>query len=156
MQVPKLVGDLAGPLLFAVTMGCTRLYYGKFSQRLKLEQFMVLAGIICAISYLLIALPDQVAIGFIGFALCGFAVGILWPGTFSIAAKQIRGGGTAMFAFLALAGDLGCAGGPTYVGLVSKWFGNNMRWGILFALIFPALLLVGLCLNYKVSKGRTA
>lgn len=153
MQAPKLIGDLAGPLLFAVTMGCTRLYYGKFSQRLKLEKFMVMAGIVCAISYLLIALPEQVAIGFIGFALCGFAVGILWPGTFSIAAKQMKGGGTAMFAFLALAGDLGCAGGPTYVGMVSKWFNDNMRMGILFALVFPVLLLVGLTLNDKVSKS---
>lgn len=155
MKVPKVIGDLAGPLLFAVTMGCTRLYYGKFSQKIKLERFMFLAGVLCFASYIIIAVPSNVVIGFIGFALCGLSVGILWPGTLSIAAKQIRGGGTALFALLALAGDIGCAGGPTYVGIVSKWFGNELRIGILAALIFPILLLVALYVNKHSVNNKS-
>ena len=144
LRIPKVVGDLAGPLLFAAMMGASRLYYGKRSEGLRLERAMLAAGGLCLLSYLLISLTSIPALGFVGFALCGLAVGILWPGTLSLAAKHIRGGGTALFAFLALAGDLGCAGGPTFVGIVSKWFDYDLSKGILAAIIFPLLLLAGL------------
>lgn len=104
------------------------------------------------LSYLIISLSSIPAFGLIGCALCGLSVGILWPGTFSMAAYSIRGGGTAMYALLALAGDLGCSSGPTLVGLVSGAFGDNLKLGILVAALFPTLLIVGIMINKKGSS----
>ncbi len=144
LKVSKAVGDLAGPLVFAAAMGLTRLYYGKKGETMELRRFMVCSGILCLISYLIIGLTPVPILGFVGCALCGASVGILWPGTFSLAAKAIPRGGTAMFAFFALAGDLGCGGGPTYVGILADALGGQLNLGILAAVIFPILLL--LCL----------
>lgn len=112
---------------------------------------MVISGVLCLISYLLASLAASPVIGLIGCGLCGLSVGILWPGTFSMASADIRRGGTAMFALLALAGDVGCSGGPTFVGLAAGRFGDNLKMGILFAVIFPILLLAGL-LWRRMSK----
>ena len=144
LGVSKTVGDLAGPMSFAVMMGLSRLYYGKYGEKIDLERFMAGSCVLCILSYLMIVFIPIPALGLVGCALCGLSVGILWPGTFSKASASIRGGGTAMFAFLALAGDLGCAAGPTLAGAVSSCFEDNLRAGILAAVIFPALLLVGL------------
>ena len=149
LGVSKTVGDLAGPLLFAVLMGSSRAIYGKYSEKIKLEKFMAICGVLCLGSYLLASLSKSPVLGLMGCALCGLSVGILWPGTFSMASAGIRGGGTAMFALLALAGDLGCSGGPTFVGLVSEAFGEDLKKGILAGAIFPVLLLIGLFLNKK-------
>jgi len=154
LQVPKFFGDLAGPLLFAVMMGFTRVYYGKNSEKLRLEKAMLLAGALCLFSYLLIALAPNPALGFVGFALCGVSVAIFWPGTTSLAAKRIRGGGTALFAFLALAGDLGCAGGPALVGFASELFGNNLRIGFLAGAALPILMLVVFMLYRRSFRSR--
>ncbi len=161
LGVPKTIGDLAGPLLFAVTMGSARLFYGKVGEKIDLRRFMIVSGVLCAASYLLIGTagswaassPVWAAAGFAGCALCGLSVGILWPGTFSMGAEDIPRGGTAMFALFALAGDLGCASGPTFVGLMADWFGGQLNLGILSALVFPALLLVGLFLQKRVNTG---
>lgn len=144
LGVSKTVGDLAGPMLFAILMGTSRAVYGKVSERINLEKFMVLSGVLCLISYLLASLAASPLIGLIGCGLCGLSVGILWPGTFSMASADIRRGGTAMFALLALAGDVGCSGGPTFVGLAAGRFGDDLQMGILFAVLFPILLLAGL------------
>ena len=157
LAVSKTVGDLAGPLLFAVLMGSARALYGKYSDKIKLEKFMVLSGILCVVSYLTASLAASPVLALLGCGLCGLSVGILWPGTFSMSAKDLRGGGTAMFAFLALAGDLGCSGGLTFVGLVSGAFDDNLKIGILAGTIFPILLLIGLKTRSltKVSKDAT-
>lgn len=152
LGVSKTVGDLAGPMSFAAMMGISRTFYGKYGQRINLERFMIYSGVLCVISYLCISLIPIPAMGLIGCALCGLSVGILWPGTFSKASASIKGGGTAMFALLALAGDLGCSGGPTVVGLVSDRFGDNLKAGILAAIIFPILLLSGIARSKKHSK----
>lgn len=144
LGVTKAVGDLAGPLLFAVMMGLSRAYYGKFGERIHLERFMGGSILLCIASYLLIGLCSNPVLGFLGCGLCGFSVGILWPGTFSMAAVSIRGGGTAMYALLALAGDLGCSGGPTFVGKVSAAVGDDLRKGILMAVVFPVVLGIGM------------
>ncbi len=149
LQVSKTVGDLAGPLLFAAFMGSSRLLYGKFGEKISLEKFMWVSGILCLCSYLLIGLSTAPALGFLGCALCGLSVGILWPGTFSLGAKGIARGGTAMFALFALAGDLGCSGGPTYVGFMAECFGGQLNLGILAGMIFPVLLLLGLLLHHR-------
>ena len=89
-------------------------------------------------------------LGLLGCAVCGFSVGIFWPGTFSMAASALPGGGTAMYALMALAGDLGCSSGPTVVGLVADNFGGNLKKGIAAALVFPTLMLSGIFLmKYK-------
>lgn len=142
----KTAGDLAGPLLFAAFMGCSRVFYGKFGEKIKLERFMACSGVLCFCSYLIASLADAPLLALAGCALCGLSVGILWPGTFSIAAAGLKNGGTALFAFLALAGDAGCAGGPAFVGYISGQNGGNLKAGILAGGIFPILLLVGLFL----------
>lgn len=152
LGVSKTVGDLAGPMAFAAMMGLSRLIYGKYGDRMDLDRFMGGSCLLCIASYLCISLIPNPVAGLVGCAVCGFSVGILWPGTFSKAAASIKGGGTAMFALLALAGDLGCSGGPTLAGAVSSTFQNNLRIGILSAIAFPALLLVGVLLSARNTR----
>lgn len=144
LKVSKTVGDLAGPMAFAFLMGLARLLYGKYGEKIDLKRFMTYSSMLCVISYLCISFVPNPLLSLLGCAICGFSVGIMWPGTFSIASASIRGGGTAMFALLALAGDLGCSGGPTLAGFVSSNLGNNLRMGILAAIVFPILLLAGI------------
>ena len=146
LGVSKTVGDLAGPMAFAALMGTSRLIYGKYGDRLNLNRFMTLSCFLCIAAYGCISLIPNAAVGLAGCAVCGFSVGILWPGTFSKASAAVKGGGTAMFALLALAGDLGCSGGPTLAGAVSSQCGENLRMGILAAAVFPVLLLAGMLL----------
>ena len=146
LGVSKTVGDLAGPMAFAALMGTSRLIYGKYGDRLNLNRFMTLSCFLCIAAYGCISLIPNAAVGLAGGAVCGFSVGILWPGTFSKASAAVKGGGTAMFALLALAGDLGCSGGPTLAGAVSSQCGDNLRMGILAAAVFPVLLLAGMLL----------
>ena len=150
LGLAKALGDLTGPMIFAVMMGIARAFYGKYGERINLQRFMSVSAALCVGSYLLISLSPWPALSVIGCAMCGLTVGIMWPGTFSRAAVALRSGGTAMFALLALGGDLGCNGGPTLVGLVSGVFGENMKMGILFAAVFP--LTMFLCLRIGRNK----
>ena len=152
LHVSKSVGDLAGPSAFAFFMGVSRVVSAKYSDRISLERIMMGSGGLCVVSYLLIALSPWPVLSLAGCALCGFAVGALWPSTFSLAMKKIPGGGTAMFALFALAGDIGCAGGPLVVGRISGAFGDDLRIGILAALVFPVILTVGVLASGR-SKG---
>lgn len=145
LHLSKALGDLVGPMTFAIMMGLTRVLYGKYGERINLQRFMTVSATLCVGAYLLISLSPWPALSVVGCALCGLTVGIMWPGTFSRAAVALRKGGTAMFALLALAGDLGCSTGPTLVGFVSGLAGDNMKTGILAALIFP--LVMALCLK---------
>ena len=146
LGISKTLGDLTGPMTFGILMGISRAFYGKYGDKIRLERFMGASALLCIASYLLIALVPVPALGLVGCALCGLSVGIMWPGTFSMAAASIRRGGTALFALLALAGDLGCSSGPTLAGFVSGVYGDNLRRGILAAVIFPIALLVSLLL----------
>ena len=150
LGVSKTVGDLAGPMAFAVLMGTSRAVYGKYGNRLNLDHFMAGSALLCIVSYLCIALAPSPVAGLLGCAVCGLSVGIMWPGTFSKASAGLPRGGTAMFALMALAGDLGCSGGPTLVGMVSSALGDNLKRGILAGVVFPILLLAGLWLSGKV------
>lgn len=152
LGVSKTVGDLAGPMLFAILMGTSRAIYGKFGDKIKLEHFMTYSALLCVGSYLLIAFSPSPVLGLIGCGICGLSVGIMWPGTFSMAAARIKNGGTLMFALFALAGDVGCSGGPTVVGIVSSALGDNLNKGILAGIVFPVLLLVGIFLNHSEKK----
>ncbi len=152
--ISKTIGDLAGPCLFAMFMGISRMLYGKFSKKLDLTKVMLICGIMCAACYLLASLSTLPILGLAGCTLCGLAAGIMWPGTISISSQNCPRGGTAMFAFLALAGDLGAAVSPTMVGTLSERAGGNLKTGLLAATIFPVLLVCGLLiLKIKVGKA---
>lgn len=156
LGVSKTIGDLTGPMLFSVLMGLSRLIYGKFGGRIKLDSIMLGSGVLCIISYLIITLTGSSVLGLCGVALCGLSVGIMWPGTFSKASASIKGGGTAMFALLALCGDLGCSGGPTFAGMMASRFGDNLKIGMLCAIVFPAVLsLIVLIFDFIMPKLKT-
>ena len=145
LKMQKEAGDLAGPCMFAALMGLSRLLYARFSERISLKRFMLGSSILCILSYGMAVFSANPVLGLAGCGLCGLSVGILWPGTYSIASRSLPGGGTAMFAFLALAGDLGCVLGPAAVGMVSAEAGN-IQGGLLAAVLFPVLLLFGVIL----------
>ena len=150
--VSKIIGDLAGPCLFAVLMGFARMFYGKMSEKLDLTRTMLGCGALCVVCYLLAAVSSWPALGLLGCALCGISVGIMWPGTLSISAQKCPKGGTVMFALLALAGDLGGSIGPSLVGSVSAMVGGNLKIGLLIATIFPVLLIAGLIVLKKCVR----
>ena len=149
LGVSKAVGDLAGPGLFAMFMGISRMLYGKFSEKLNLTKVMLLCGAMCVGCYLLASLSASPILGLTGCALCGLAVGIMWPGSISISSQKCPRGGTAMFAFLALAGDLGATVSPAMVGSLSDQAGGNLKAGLLAATVFPAVLVIGLLILKK-------
>ena len=154
LGVSKTVGDLAGPCLFAIFMGIARVFYGKFSGKLNLTKVMLYCGSLCVVCYLTAALSPIPIIGLVGCALCGLAVGIMWPGTLCISSQKCPTGGTAMFAFLALAGDLGAAAGPSMVGKIADAVGGNLKTGLLFATLFPIVMIIGLILLLKKFGKR--
>ena len=151
LGVSKAVGDLTGPMAFAVLMGLSRVLHSANGHKWNLRKFIIFSTVLCLISYMLITLVPNPVVNLIGCAICGFAISIMWPGTLSIAAKTLPLGGTAMYALLALAGDVGCSAGPTLVGFVSGAFGDNLKMGIIAACIFPILILV--CL-FKGKLGK--
>lgn len=144
LGVSKTLGDLCGTMMFAAAMGASRAYYGKFGENIKIDNFMIISSALCVVSYLMTALFPSAVVSLLGCALCGLSVGIMWPGTYSRASATIPGGGTAMFAMLALAGDIGCTSGPTLVGYVSGIAGDNLKLGIFCAVVFPIGILAAL------------
>lgn len=154
LGVSKAAGDLAGPCLFAALMGLSRILYAKFGERMNLRLCIMLSGLLCIGSYLLAALSPFPAPALVGCALCGFSVGIMWPGVFSMASERIPGGGTAMFALLALAGDAGCSIGPTTVGFLAGALGDDLQTGLLFAIAFPAISVLTLLFLGREKERR--
>lgn len=152
LGISKTAGDLAGPMAFAFLMGASRAFYGNYGEKINLDRFMAVSSVLCILSYLCLVFMPVPVLSLAGCALCGLSVGILWPGTFSRASKALPAGGTALFALLALGGDIGCSGGPTLVGMVSGMCKGNLKAGILAALIFPVLLLTGAKFETKKIK----
>ena len=147
----KSLGDLIGPCMFAVTMGISRVIYGKYGAKINLTRYMIGSGMLCLCCYLLASLSSSPVLGLIGCIFCGFSVGIMWPGTISITSPRLPQGGTVLFAFLAMAGDLGGAFGPSLVGTVTQHAGDSLQSGMLAGSIFPLVLFVSL-----VLFGRSA
>ncbi|MBR1684887.1 MAG: MFS transporter [Clostridia bacterium] len=156
LGVSKTVGDLAGPCLFAVLMGISRVFYGKKSEQLPMKPYMLLCGVLCAVCYALASLAASPVLGLIGCAVTGISVGVMWPGTISISSGALPRGGTALFALLALSGDLGGSLGPLLVGKVSALMGDNLKTGILAGGIFPLLLVLGLLLLMREGRKEKA
>ena len=153
--VSKTVGDLAGPCLFAMFMGISRVIYGKFGEKVDLVKVMLVCGIMCVGCYLLASLSASPVLGLMGCSLCGLSVSLMWPGTISISSQNCPKGGTAMFAFLALAGDFGAMAGPAVVGNISELINGNLKTGLLVATVFPVILVAGLIvLNRVRNKGQ--
>ena len=152
LGVSKAVGDLAGVCMFSVLMGTARVFYAKMSEKINLLNFIIMSGSLCIVSYLIASLSPSPFVSLIGCALCGLSVGIMWPGVFSIAASGFPKGGTAMFAMLALAGDLGCSGGPTFVGFASGLMNDDLKSGVIAGVVFPIVLLI-CALIYKRRKN---
>ena len=158
LGISKTIGDLAGPCMFAVTMGISRVIFGRYGDKIDLIKFMTGSGILCVVCYLLASVSENPVLGLVGCILCGFSVGIMWPGTISISSKKFPQGGTAMFALLAMAGDLGGGMGPGIVGRVTQNAGDNIRAGMRVGLIFPVVLLVVLFVisRKKMNQDRIA
>ncbi|NLB38826.1 MAG: MFS transporter [Clostridiales bacterium] len=153
LRVSKAVGDVLGPTFFALMMGIARALHAKYSERLKVQTAMVASASLCIVAYLVAAFSPNVFVALFAVGACGFSVGLFWPGTFSLAAVDLPTGGIAMYALLALAGDLGCSAGPSLVGLVSSRAGGNLSYGFLAAIIFPvALILFVWLLNRKKQR----
>ena len=154
LGISKSIGDIIGPCLFAVMMGMSRSFYGKYGENIDLMKFMIGSGALCLVCYLLSALAPLPFLNLVGCAVCGFSVGIMWPGTISIASKKIPLGGTAMFALLAMAGDLGGSVGPGIVGFVTQNANDNLKIGVLAGCVFPAVLVLSvLLLKRKRAEG---
>ncbi|MBQ9228949.1 MAG: MFS transporter [Eubacterium sp.] len=154
LGVSKTVGDLAGPCAFALLMGTSRALYAKAEARISLRKAMLLSALLCIAAYLAASLTQLPAAGLAACAVCGFSVGIFWPGTFSLAAKKLPLAGTAMYAFMALAGDVGCSGGPTLVGMVANAVGGNLKIGLLAAVVFPVLIVLCVAVLKKQVKQK--
>ena len=152
LGLSKTMGDLLGPCLFAVSMGISRILYGKYGEKVDLSKFMLGSGALCVVCYVLVSLFSNPVVGLTGCILCGFSVGIMWPGTLSISSKKFPAGGTAMFALLAMAGDLGGSIGPGIVGRVTQMAGDNIRSGMLVGLIFPVVMVIGLLFFDKIKS----
>ena len=156
LGLSKSVGDLAGPCLFAVAMGICRVFYGKYGEKINLLNFMTFSGVLCLVCYLLVALTNAPILGLIGCVVCGFSVAIMWPGTISISSKQLPLGGTAMFALLAMSGDLGGTIGPAIVGIATEHSGNDLKSGLLLGCIFPIVLIVSTIILRLTQKKNIA
>ena len=153
LKVSKTLGDLLGPFSFAVLMGSARVFYGKMGGRIKLTKFIVISALLCIASYLMAALSSLPIIALLGCALCGLATGVMWPGTYSLAAARIPRGGVRMFAILAMAGDLGCLAGPMAAGWIAEACGNKLQVSFLVSVIFPILILVTVFLGFGKKKS---
>ena len=153
LHISKTLGDLAGPCAFATLMGLARALYGKYADRIPLRGFMLASCTLCILCYVVASWSGNALMAMLGCAICGFSVGIFWPGTFSMAALALPGGGTAMYALMALAGDLGCSGGPTVVGLVADASQGSLQAGLGAAIVFPVLMLAGILLLKKRKAG---
>ncbi len=156
LNVSKTVGDLAGPSLFAITMGVSRVIYSKISEKVDLNKYMTACAVLCITSYVIASFSGNAAFSLVGCAMCGFSVGVMWPGAFSLASEKFPKGGTAMFAFLALAGDFGCSFGPTVVGVATNFLNDDIKRGVFAAVIFPVLLIISLLFMKKIKDKRKA
>ena len=156
LGLSKSMGDIAGPCMFAVTMGISRSLYGKYGEKIDLMKFMIGSGTLCFACYITASLSEIPLLGLVGCIVCGFSVGIMWPGTISICSAKIPSGGTAMFALLAMAGDMGGALGPAVVGSISQNAGDNIQKGMFAGCVFPLVLIISVFFVKKLSRLNRA
>ena len=153
LGISKTLGDLLGPCAFALLMGIARVIYAKASDKINLDKFILISAILCVVSYFIAALSPHPVLSLVGCALCGLSVGVMWPGTYSLATSRMSGVGVQMFALLALGGDLGCMIGPAAAGWIAGLFGDNLRISFILASIFPIIIIALLCFGSKKNKS---
>ncbi len=152
LGISKTAGDIIGPCMFAVMMALARILHSKNPHMITLSKAIMYSGIFAIVCYLAAALVPVPLVALIACGLCGFAVGIMWPGTLSLASRKYPAAGGALFAIMALAGDLGCTLGPSAVGFVASAFGGDLRIGLLVGTVFPLLMVIGLAVLNKKQK----
>jgi fucose permease len=168
LAFPKVLGDVFGPALFAFFMGSGRVIYGLWGKRIRLFPYMFFCGFLCVVCYLSITLFPIPLVQLVFCALTGFSVSIMWPAVFSLSSARFLSGGAALFAILALMGDMGCSLGPWIVGLVSDAASHTglfgalsrrisggdapLQTGILVCVIFPVIFLSALFIFRKMKK----
>lgn len=152
LGISKTAGDLLGPCMFAVLMGIARIAYSRFSSKISLEKYILFCAVLCLAGYLIISLSPFPVLSLIGCGICGYAVGIMWPGTYSIAAKTWKNPSASLFALFALAGDMGCSSGPLLVGNVSQAFGNNLKAGLFAGSVLPLVMILAVLILLKNMK----
>ena len=153
LKVDKAVGDMAGACLFALLMAIARVLYATLSEKIRLEKFMVLSAVLCVIAYVLAIFSPYPWVSLVAVGLCGFSVGVMWPGTISLASKTMASS-TALFAMLAVFGDVGAIVGPGIVGFVSSAFGGNLKVGLACIIVFPVLLILGVYKTARLGKNK--
>lgn len=164
LGVPKVIGDLLGPALFALFMGIGRTIYGIWGHKIHLKSALLASAIFCVFCYAVTVFAAHPFVSLMGCALCGLSVALMWPGTFSLTAASFPLGGTALFGILAICGDIGAATGPWLAGVASQYALDStrllsygvqngltpdqvsLRFGLLVAMIFPIIAIVGLLL----------
>ena len=154
LGLSKTMGDLAVPCMFAITMGISRIIYSKWGEKVDLSNYMLGSGVLCLGCYLLASMSANPIWGLVGCIACGFSVGIMWPGTISISSAKLPLGGTALFALLAMSGDLGGAFGPSLVGYATQMAGDNLRVGMRIGCVFPIALIIGLVIMKRISGKK--
>lgn len=164
LGVSKVMGDLLGPCMFAILMGCGRLFFGIYGHKIDLKKTMLCLGILCTVCYGITGLSKNPMLALLGCALAGLATSLFWPGTFSIVSGLYPKGGASMFGLLAIMGDLGCSTGPFLVSLISSAAqhqnvmlsdGSALKFGFTVAMLFPATVAVSLLLLMKLSKKES-
>ncbi|SFK20546.1 sugar MFS transporter [Cellulomonas sp. KH9] len=166
--VPKEVGDLLGPGLFALLMGLGRVAYGLWGHGVPLRPLLAASGVATAVCYVVAATAAVPVVSLVACALCGLTTALLWPGTFSLTSARFPLGGAAMFAVLALAGDAGGTFGPLGVGLFADLAagplagvaaalppdtGTGLRVGMLLSAAVPAVFALTVLVS---GRERTA
>ncbi len=154
LGISKTLGDILGPCMFAVMMGIVRTWYGVKGQNVNMQKTLIVCSVLCIASFVITAFAPIPAISLLGCALCGLSVSLMWPGMLSITAAGYPAGGVAMFAILALGGDLGCSVGPQFTGIIADM--SSLNWGLLAAIIFPAIMLIGLVLLRSMLTSKEA
>ena len=164
LGVTKVLGDLLGPCLFAIFMGFGRTVYGMSGGKLSIKPALLLCGVLTTVCYLVTVFCDAPLLSLLGCAVCGLGVSLMWPGVLSMTSAEFgKMSSPALFAFLALAGDVGCSLGPWITGKVSDTYlalnasatsSDALRAGLLAACVFPIVMIIGciIMLFYKKRK----
>lgn len=155
LGLSKATGDLIGPFSFALLMGLGRLLYGLFGYKIHIKKMLPIAGASTLLCYIVAVVSNNAVLSLIACAMCGFTVSITWPGTLDSASKNLPQGGTAMFALLALGGDIGCTLGPSIVGFVSDASEFQLKGGIAAASIFAVLFFISSMILLKKDGSKS-
>lgn len=174
LKLPKLFGDAGGMCMFACMLGLSRLFSSATAKKIKLSHFMAFGAAAAILGYFILSVSTIPVLSLSMCALTGFAVGMLWPGTLVFAAERFSRAGAWLFAFLAVAGDLGSAFGPWFSGLLSDRAAEirvlsdlsarlgmtgeeiGMRAGMAFSLIYPVITLICIMIYIKKTNKREA